>query len=168
MFGRGGKRSAERVEPRLEASSVRARSDDLRADPEDRTCAVRKKTAAREVRTRAAPPRSRSAPWSADCLLELRARRLGRHRPRRPVRLLREPIAADRSARGAEAPAQYRDPRRRRIAAGQPGRHRRRRRAARAICRPICPRLSSRSRIGASIRISASIRSASRARSSAT
>jgi penicillin-binding protein 1A len=37
MFGRGGKRNAERIEPRLDDSPRgRGRGDDLRADPADR------------------------------------------------------------------------------------------------------------------------------------
>src|SRR3984885_15251947 len=45
MCGRGGKRSAERVEPRFEGSSRSRKGDDLRADPEDRP-APPKRTAA--------------------------------------------------------------------------------------------------------------------------
>src|SRR5271154_19527 len=47
MFGRGGKRSAERVEPRFEGSSRSRKGDDLRADPDDRP-APPKKTATRK------------------------------------------------------------------------------------------------------------------------
>jgi penicillin-binding protein 1A len=60
MFGRGGKRSAERVEPRFEGSSRSRKGDDLRADPEDRP-APPKKTAARRSgpgRRAAKPKRS--------------------------------------------------------------------------------------------------------------
>ena len=51
---------------------------------------------------------------------------MGRRRGRRPVRLLRQPVAADRPARGAEAAAQHRHSRRRRRADRQSRRHRRR------------------------------------------
>jgi penicillin-binding protein 1A len=60
MFGRGGKRSAERVEPRFEGSPRSHKGDDLRADPEDRP-APPKKTAARRSgpgRRAAKPKRS--------------------------------------------------------------------------------------------------------------
>ena len=53
------------------------------------------------------------------------ARHLGRDRRLRHHRLPRRAAAADRSARGAEAPAEHRDPRRRRHAARQPRRDRR-------------------------------------------
>src|SRR5271170_7270059 len=58
MFGRGGKRSAERVEPRFEGSSRSRKGADLRADPDDRP-APPKKTAARksEPGRRAAKPK---------------------------------------------------------------------------------------------------------------
>jgi hypothetical protein len=35
MFGRGGRRNAERIEPRLDDSPRRRGRDDLRADPAD-------------------------------------------------------------------------------------------------------------------------------------
>ena len=60
MFGRGGKRSAERVEPRFEGSPRSRKGDDLRADPDDRP-APPKKTAARKSgsgRRAARPKRS--------------------------------------------------------------------------------------------------------------
>ena len=60
MFGRGGKRSAERVEPRFEGSPRSRKGDDLRADPEDRP-APPKRTAARKSgsgRRAARPKRS--------------------------------------------------------------------------------------------------------------
>src|ERR1700677_3622145 len=47
MFGRGGKRSAERVEPRFEAASRSRKGDDLRADPDDRPAPPRKTAAAK-------------------------------------------------------------------------------------------------------------------------
>ena len=81
----------------------------------------RRQGAARPQRpARAAPLHARRAP-----LLALRARHLGRHRARRARRLRREPASADRSTGGAEAPAEHRHPRRRRLAPRQPGRHRR-------------------------------------------
>src|SRR5271163_3571965 len=60
MFGRGGKRSAERVEPRFEGSPRSRKGDDLRADPDDRP-APPKKTATRKSgpgRRAARPKRS--------------------------------------------------------------------------------------------------------------
>src|SRR5271170_2605925 len=60
MFGKGGKRSAERVEPRFEGSSRSRKGDDLRADPDDRP-APPKKTATRKSgpgRRAARPKRS--------------------------------------------------------------------------------------------------------------
>src|SRR6202453_3343506 len=58
MFGRGGKRSAERVEPRFEAAARSRKGDDLRADPDDRPASPRKKTAAKPASgRRAAEPR---------------------------------------------------------------------------------------------------------------
>jgi penicillin-binding protein 1A len=58
MFGRGGKRSAERVEPRFEAAARSRKGDDLRADPDDRPASPRKKTAAKPASgRRAAKPR---------------------------------------------------------------------------------------------------------------
>ena len=47
MFGRGGKRSAERVEPRFEAAARSRKGDDLRADPDDRPAPPRKTAAAK-------------------------------------------------------------------------------------------------------------------------
>jgi penicillin-binding protein 1A len=58
MFGRGGKRSAERVEPRFEAAARSRKGDDLRADPDDRPAPPRKKAAAKPASgRRAAKPR---------------------------------------------------------------------------------------------------------------
>jgi penicillin-binding protein 1A len=58
MFGRGGKRSAERVEPRFEAAPRSRKGDDLRADPDDRPAPPRKKAAAKPASSRrAAKPR---------------------------------------------------------------------------------------------------------------
>jgi penicillin-binding protein 1A len=58
MFGRGGKRSAERVEPRFEAAPRSRKGDDLRADPDDRPALPRKKAAAKPASSRrAAKPR---------------------------------------------------------------------------------------------------------------
>jgi len=58
MLGKGGKRSAERVEPRFEDAPRSRKGDDLRADPDDRP-APPKKTAARKAAPgrRAAKPR---------------------------------------------------------------------------------------------------------------
>ena len=128
MFGLGGRRNRERIEPRLDDSG-RGRARTLRP-----------------ARRSGRPPgrRSRSALG--------RARRAGRGGATRGGRsvlgrllywcfvlgvwgavglagllhLLRQPIAADRPARGAEAAAQYRHPRRRRRADRQSRRHRRR------------------------------------------
>ena len=167
MFGRGGRKSRTRIEPRLDGARAPAT-----------TCApipptARPRRAGRSLQSLAPRPgraeaKPRRSLLGALLYWTLRARRLGRHRARRARRLLRQPAAADRPARGAEAPAQHRHPRRRRLAARQSRRHRRRRRCGSSTCRPICPRPSSRSRTAASIRISASIRSASRARSCAT
>ena len=59
MFGRGGKRRAERVEPRFEAAPRSRKGEDLRADPDDRPAPPRKKAAAVKTASgrRAAKPR---------------------------------------------------------------------------------------------------------------
>jgi penicillin-binding protein 1A len=58
MFGRGGKRRAERVEPRFEAAPRSRKGDDLRADPDDRPAPPRKKAVAKPASgRRAAKPR---------------------------------------------------------------------------------------------------------------
>ena len=114
MSGARGKRGGRRIEPRFDES---ASDRDLRADPADRP------PGAQKAREEAPPPAL--LPGRAR-LLVFRARNLGRRRARRPVRLLREPAAADRPARGAQAPARHPDPRRRRQRARRPRRHRRR------------------------------------------
>ena len=63
MFGRGGRRNAERIEPRLDDSPRgRARDDDLRADPADHPLRRPKKASRGWGRVRrgsgAKPPRS--------------------------------------------------------------------------------------------------------------
>ncbi len=69
MFGRGGKRNAERIEPRLDDSPRgRGRDDDLRADPADHPLRRPRKgsrgRAGRERLGREAPALLRSAGWS--------------------------------------------------------------------------------------------------------
>ena len=124
MFGRGGRRNRERIEPR---SMTRL------APPRRRSARRSRRPAASRGRGR---PQGRAAPGASPAgrafaappprLLGFRARRLGRRRRRRPVRLLRQPVAADRPARGAQAAAQHRHSRRRRLADRQSRRHRRR------------------------------------------
>ena len=127
MFGRGGRRSGERIEPRLDDAPRRRGGGDLRADPADRP-GSRGRGGRGGRNERAGPPAAPLVSRPAR-LLGLRPRPVGRRRDRRPVRLLRQPVAADRPARGAEAAAQHRHSRRRRHADRQPRRHRRRGRA---------------------------------------
>ena len=101
-------------------------------------------------------------------LLGRRAGAVGGDRGRRHHRLGRYPPAADPVAGNSQAAAIGADPRRQRRDAGDARRYGRRRGAACAKCRPMCPTPSSPSRIAASIRTTASIRSASRAPRSPT
>ena len=128
MFGRGGKRNAERIEPRLgDSPRRRGRDDDLRADPADRPLRRAKKASRGAGGAGAARARGRRAPCSAGCVYWGFVLGVwGFVARRRPVRLLRQPAAADRPARGAQAAAQHRHPRRRRLAHRQSRRHRRR------------------------------------------
>jgi penicillin-binding protein 1A len=58
MFGRSGKRRAERVEPRFDEPSRARKGEDLRADPDDRPAPPRKKAAAKPASgRRSAKPR---------------------------------------------------------------------------------------------------------------
>ena len=100
---------------------------DLRADPADRPSTGRQPRTALRVR-----PPALQAPGRAAAFAHRPSRLLGRdplamgpRRARRARRLQRQPIAADRSACGAQAPAQHRDPQRRRLAYRQSRRHRR-------------------------------------------
>ena len=105
--------------------------DGLRADPADRppSVASQKRRQSRCARQEGAQT---AAPWALrpPRLLGRGGGDLGRRSRSRGVRLLRQPAAADRPARGAEAAAQHRHPRRRRDAARQPRRFRRPRGAA--------------------------------------
>ena len=163
MFGRGRKKTRTRIEPRLEwrAGGARRRRSSRRSrrpaadQPQAERAASSRSASGREardgaVRSSATSSIGASCSRSGACVFLAAL-----------FRLLREPAAADRPARGAQAAAQHRHPRRRRLADRQSRRHGRRRGQARRSCRPICRRRSSPSRTGASTTITASIRSAS-------
>ena len=174
MFGRGGRKNRTRIEPRLDWGGSRAASDDLRADPADRPVKTRAAAAKASAPSRSPKGRTRSS----------RKRRRGVLRRLAywtfvlgvwavigvgaVVAYYASQLPADRQARGAETPAQYRDSRIGRIASRQSRRHRR---PGRPADRPASLSAQSLHRDrGPALLLpyGASIRSASAARSFAT
>ena len=127
MFGRGGKKTRTRIEPRLDwrgAARGGRSARRSRRPPADRPPA----RPAKAPRGRRRRRRQRRRSWLGRLVYwGVRARASGALIATAGARrLLREPAAADRPARGAQAPAQHRHPRRRRLAHRQSRRHRRR------------------------------------------
>ena len=130
MFGRGGKKTRTRIEPRLdwrgggEPSRRRSSRRILPTDPPDQS--QKRKSAPLAVRLEARE-NANGAVRSLGHLVYwgLVLSVWGGSSPRRAFRLLREPAAPDRSARRPQATAQHRHPLRRRLAYRQSRRHRR-------------------------------------------
>ena len=169
MFGRGGKKTRTRIEPRLDSRAGGAVGGDLRADPADRppTSSRKKRSAPRD------PARARSAAdgagrSSAISSIGASCSRFGAPSSSpgfSPITRAscRRSISSRCPSGRPISPSSPTTARSSPIAATRAGP-----RSGSSTCRPICPRRSWPSRTGDFTTITASIRSACRARFCAT